>query len=56
MTQRAMIIDDSKAMRSGMPGPSRCCWPTTSPRVRGRRRSGRGWCGAAGAAVGMDGL
>ena len=24
---------DSKAMRSGMPAPSRCCWPMTSPSV-----------------------
>ncbi|MDT4846980.1 hypothetical protein FQZ97_810250 [compost metagenome] len=34
---------DSKAMRSDMPGPSRCCWPITSPSVLGRRRSARGW-------------
>ncbi|CKU17266.1 Uncharacterised protein [Mycobacterium tuberculosis] len=33
---------DSNAMRSDMPGPSRCCWPITSPSVRGRRRSARG--------------
>ena len=37
---------DSKAMRNGMPGPSRCCWPMTSSRVLGRRRSARGsWWG-----------
>ena len=33
---------DSKAMRSGMPSPSRCCWPITSPSDFGRRRSASG--------------
>ena len=28
--------------RSGAPGPSRCSWPATSSRVRGRRRSASG--------------
>src|SRR6218665_2964113 len=35
---------DSNASRSGMPGPSTCCWPTTAPRVCGRSRSANGWC------------
>ena len=35
-------VDQAKAMRNGMPGPSRCCWPMTSPRVLGLRRSARG--------------
>ena len=33
---------DSKATRSGLPGPSRCCWPITSSSVLGRRRSASG--------------
>ena len=34
--------------RSGEPGPSRCCWPTTSSRVRGRIRTASGLRGEAG--------
>src|SRR5438132_12461372 len=30
-------LPDSKARRSGLPGPRRCCWPTTSSIERGRR-------------------
>ena len=33
---------DSKATRSGLPGPSRCCWPITSSSVFGRSRSASG--------------
>src|SRR5690606_22369722 len=33
---------DSKARRSAMPSPSRCCCPMTSPSVRGRSCSARG--------------
>ena len=33
---------DSNATRSAMPSPSKCCWPMTSPRFWGRRRSARG--------------
>ena len=36
---------DSKAMRNGMPSPSRCCWPTTSASACGRSRSASGTCG-----------
>ena len=32
----------STRRRSGEPGPSRCCWPTTSSRVRGRIRAASG--------------
>jgi hypothetical protein len=29
-----------------MPSPNKCCWPITSPRWRGRRRSAKGaWGG-----------
>src|SRR6185503_10299142 len=38
-------LPDSKATRSGLPGPSRCFWPTTSSSVRGRRRSASGAAG-----------
>ena len=41
---------DSKATRSGLPGPSRCCWPITSASVCGRKRSASG--ASAGAAGG----
>src|SRR5699024_3960610 len=39
---------ESKADRRGLPGPSKCAWPTTSSTVRGRKRSTsdarrRGW-------------
>ena len=34
--------DLSKARRNGMPSPNTCCWPMTSARVCGRRRSARG--------------
>jgi acyl carrier protein len=33
---------DSKATRSGLPGPSRCGWPITSSSVFGRSRSASG--------------
>ena len=33
---------DSASARNGAPGPTRCSWPTTSSRVRGRRRAARG--------------
>ena len=33
---------DSASRRKGAPGPMRCSWPTTSSRVRGRRRAARG--------------
>ena len=33
---------DSASRRKGAPGPTRCSWPTTSSRVRGRRRAARG--------------
>ena len=33
---------DSMSTRSGLPGPSRCCWPTTSSSVRGRSRAASG--------------
>ncbi len=33
---------DSKATRSGLPGPSRCCWPITSSSDLGRSRSASG--------------
>ena len=33
---------DSIRTRSGLPGPSRCCWPTTSSSVRGRSRAASG--------------
>ena len=39
---------DSASARNGAPGPTRCCWPTTSSRVRGRRRAARGAWRAAG--------
>src|SRR5258706_4220969 len=39
-------LPDSKAMRSGLPGPSRWFWPTTSVRDRGRSRSASGAAGA----------
>src|SRR6266542_621858 len=32
----------SSARRSTLPGPIRCCWPTTSSRLRGRIRSASG--------------
>src|SRR5215470_9413384 len=38
----------SRDRRSTLPGPIRCCWPTTSSRLRGRIRSARG-AGGAGA-------
>src|SRR6266446_807964 len=41
----------SSARRRTLPGPIRCCWPTTSSRVRGRMRSASG-AGAAGMADG----
>ncbi len=34
----------SISTRSGLPGPSRCSWPTTSSRVRGRNRAASGAC------------
>ena len=44
-------LPDSNASRSGLPGPSRCVWPTTSSSVRGRsaRRAVRAAarCGSA---------
>src|SRR5687767_11850580 len=42
-------------MRKGMPSPSRCCCPITSPRVLGRRRSARGWWAVATDGLGMMG-
>ena len=33
---------DSMSTRSGLPGPSRCCWPTTSSSERGRSRAASG--------------
>ena len=33
---------DSMRARSGAPGPTRCCWPTISSRVRGRIRAASG--------------
>jgi hypothetical protein len=38
---------DAKARRSGLPGPSRCCWPITSSGVCGRN------CSASGAKPGL---
>ena len=32
---------DSMRTRSGLPGPSRCSWPTTSSSVRGRNRAAK---------------
>jgi hypothetical protein len=40
---------DSKATRSGLPGPSRCAWPITSSRRRGRSRSASGAAGLSSA-------
>ena len=40
------MIEESRSasmrLRSGAPGPSRCCWPTISSRVRGRIRAASG--------------
>ena len=38
---------DSNAMRSGMPSPSRCCWPTTSPSDCRAQSFGEGGMGVA---------
>src|SRR5688572_19971060 len=38
---------DSKATRSGLPGPSRCCCPTTSSMLCGRSASASGAAGSA---------
>src|SRR5262249_33862457 len=38
----------SKARRNGLPGPSRCCWPTTSARTLGRIASASGGAGPRG--------
>src|SRR5262245_33298409 len=40
-------LPDSNAVRSGLPGPSRCFWPTTSSSVRGRSFSASGGTGDA---------
>src|SRR3954468_14603539 len=37
-----MGSSDSTSRRRGARGPSRCCWPTTSSRARGRMRTARG--------------
>ena len=37
----------STSLRSGVPGPSRWRWPSTSSRVRGRIRTASGACSAA---------
>ena len=37
----------SISTRNGRPWPSRCCWPATSSRVRGRKRLARGALDAA---------
>ena len=41
-------VRDSKARRSGLPGPSRCVWPITSSRHFGRSSSASGAWGAEG--------
>src|SRR5512135_1833919 len=48
-------LPESNASRSGLPAPSRCVWPTTSARLRGRNRSASGARGSragSGASVG----
>ena len=54
-----LIIDAGSSlsicMRRGLPGPTRCCWPINSSRVRGRMRSASGaaWRVEAGASSGV---
>jgi hypothetical protein len=42
--QKIMELESSRSIwtRRGLPGPTRCCWPLSSSRVRGRMRSAKG--------------